>query len=137
MRYFSLALLSLVAGSAGAATQRWFPVNMELGCVPFSDLYHVHPELDGRKSPSELVDTLKKNYTNAKAQPFVEVYDSKSYREGHPNGAADATAAEQATRKLFTRSNAVMLTWSKDGNDDGLLLYIADLCKSLYGKSPS
>jgi hypothetical protein len=134
MPKFILAFMFLIAGSAEAGQVRWFPVNMSLGCVPLSDLYRAYPELDGKETPNEIVDVLQKSATNVKARPFVDQYDSDLYRKSHPNGIADETAKEQAIRKVFTKSNAVTVTWSRNGIDDVLLFYTEELCKTLHRK---
>ena len=134
MRHFVPVLILFLAGLAKAEPAQWFPVNMGRGCVPMSDLYLGYVELMGKKTPSEFVEVLKKDSKNVKLQPFVDLYDSELYRKEHPHGTT--TAAEDAVRKLFTRSNAVMITWSRKGEDDGLLFYDEELCKSLYGKLP-
>ncbi|SHG96915.1 hypothetical protein [Massilia sp. CF038] len=127
----------LLATHSAAAEPGWFPVNMQLGCVPLQDLYDNYPDFKGVKSPSGVVAILQKNGSEVKAQPFADMYDSEEYRTAHPNGAASETPQEQAIRKLFTKSNAIMVTWKRGSVEDGLLFYTEALCKTVYRKTPS
>jgi len=105
--------------------------------MPLADAYAAYPELKGRKTPSEFVAALKNTASDVKSRPFVDIYESEPYKNEHPDGSNEVTAADRAVRKLLTNTNAVMITWNRGGNDDGLLFYTAELCKSLYGKLPS
>jgi hypothetical protein len=136
VRCLCLTLALLCASAAHAADPVWFPVNMTYGCVPMSDMDAVYPQLKGGKTPAEFAAMLASKGAKTRIVPFVDQYDSEEYRSSHPNGAADESAQEKAMRKLFTASNALMLTWDLQGRRDGLLFYTGPLCQSIYGKLP-
>lgn len=133
VRHFCVVSAFLIGGISEAGQPRWRPVNMSLGCVPFSDLYAIHPELSAKTTPKEVVEALKVRVASAKAQSFLDFLET-GLKSMKPSDEKDIQEAEyKSMRKLYTKSNAI-ITWSREGDrDDGFLLYTEELCISLYG----
>jgi hypothetical protein len=135
MRFFYV-LSSLVFSFIAEANEiQWHPVHMNQGCVQFSSLYKVHPELEGKMTPSEVYKVLKNKYSNVKERPFLTLYDNEKLSAVEQE--AKINAEKSPWYKFYTDSNAIFISWGGDGNkfEDGLLFYTEDLCNSLYGKS--
>lgn len=129
--------LTLLMGSAVEADEiRWLPIRIPGRCVPLADLYYAYPALTGKKTPSEIVAFLERTSTNVKTQPALTLYESEPYVSEAAEMGAEASERRKKVRKLFTKSNAILVTWNRAGNADGVMLYTEDLCKSLFGSLP-
>lgn len=126
--YF-VALVFLFFKFAYGGETNWSPVNMELGCVPFSDLYQIHPELSGMKTPAEIASVMNHKYQYVKSGSFLELTEAIQEERAKPG------SPQYNAFKLFTKSNAIIILWGSDvDNKDGILLYTEELCKSIYGE---
>lgn len=133
--YSFCAVAALLAGTAQAKERRWYPVNMELGCVPLADLYAHTPATQDKTTPEQIVKALKVQYKNVKSGPFLDFLAEQNALEGKPKASPDPD--QRVMRTMVTRSNAVYITWcAQEEVEDGILLFDAALCKKAYGKVP-
>lgn len=134
LRCIAFSFLLSIGGAAHASASEWFPVNRELGCVPFSDLASVYPILSETRSPSGVLKVMKERYPNAKAMPFLELLELEHGVDGEAKAKAEANPAYAKVLKLYTKENAIYVSWGQDESAEGELFYTSELCKAMFGK---
>ena len=132
LRFLFVVTLVLLGRASFATEVIWQPVQMEQGCVQFSDLYKAYPLLGEARTPEEIVQALQSRFGRVRRQPFLEYLGVSD--EQRRKAQQEPETGEKVLYKFLTPTNAFFISWNANGTDDGILLFTTELCMKVYGK---